>query len=83
MKHKIEDLPEKITIVLNILAGTFFSQFKSKDTIMSYEAHRTLQNPSDRKLIDEAVQKMKNSNDLKKEEKLTLSNNRQVTLSID
>lgn len=82
MIHYFDNLPKKISMVYSVLAGTFFSQFTSKDTIINPEAHLILQNRDDRKIIDDAVQELKNDPSIRNK-KLTLSNKEELVISVD
>ncbi len=82
MSHLFENLPEKLNLVYTLLAGTLFSQFRSDDAIISREAQGVLQNPVDKERIDKAVQEMKKDSSITKK-KLTLSNNKEIIISID
>ncbi|MEO9512486.1 MAG: hypothetical protein ABJN84_09570 [Flavobacteriaceae bacterium] len=82
MSHYFENLPEKISLVYGLLASTLFSQFRSEDSIISREAQGVLQNPEDKEQIDKAVQEMKKDSSITRK-KLTLSNNKEIIISID
>lgn len=82
MWYYFENFPEKLNLVYSVLMGTLFSQFSGEDSIINPEAQRILQNPEDRKTINDAVQKLKNDPE-KRKKKLTLSNNKEVIISLD
>jgi len=82
MSHLFDNLPEKLNLVYGILAGSLFSQFRSEDSIISLEAQDILQNPVDRKIIDDAVQELK-KDPVKGKKNLILSNNKEITITVE
>lgn len=69
-------------MISGLVASTLLSQFNSEESIINPEAQGILSNPTDRKNIDDTVQRLKND-PTKNSEKLTLSNKEELVITVN
>ncbi len=70
---------EVIKLMYRTLGNVLGYYFTSDMDVMSEDAKRVFSNEEDRKILMEALERLKNSNNVK-EETITLSNDEKITL---
>ena len=82
LKFYLKEFPERLSMISGLVASTLLSQFNSEESIINPEAQGILSNPTDRKNIDDTVQRLKND-PTKNSEKLTLSNKEELVITVN
>lgn len=82
LNYTTRNLYRNFESVFNVLSNSLLSQFNNNDSIINPEAQIALNNPIDRIKIDQAVQELKSDRRIKRKT-ITLSNHKNITLSVE